>query len=61
MSNNPRKTEQLTLLGVKVIGRVSAEVEVISSIAARYQLTKALEMGHSFSSDYLTKVKIKFN
>jgi len=59
MSNNPRKIEQLSLLGVKITGRISAEVAVKNALAARYQVTKALEMGHIFSKEYVESHQLK--
>jgi hypothetical protein len=56
ISNNPRKLEQIELLGVKVTDRISAEVVVENSLASSYQLTKSLTMGHRFSSDHFAQV-----
>ncbi len=49
MTNNPRKITELTNLGIVVAERISAEVEVTSQFAARYQHTKAVSMGHLIS------------
>jgi GTP cyclohydrolase II len=49
ISNNPQKVAALESAGIKVVERVSAEVEEHESFA-RYLKTKAEKLGHMFTS-----------
>lgn len=46
MTNNPRKVELLTSLGLRIAARVPCHVTPTSPLAAAYMRTKALRMGH---------------
>ncbi len=49
MTNNPEKVEALELAGIKVVERISAEVEPLESFE-RYLQTKHEKMGHILDS-----------
>jgi GTP cyclohydrolase II len=49
ITNNPEKVEALELAGIKVVERISAEVEPLESFE-RYLQTKHEKMGHIFDS-----------
>ena len=58
LTNNPRKVECLTELGVKVIGTVPCIVEPQSESMRNYMETKAREMRHTIPGDVTSAHRI---
>jgi ribA/ribD-fused uncharacterized protein len=61
MTNNPRKISELEKLGIKVSGRISAEVTASSPQTAKYLHDKALFMGHIIDASRWTEKLSQLN